>query len=236
MFDPKPQLAKFAGQRPDSVDPRTERLTGGLLPSPFKFKRYGQSGIEVSELLPNLGGVADDLCVIRSMYTFNPTHTPARNLIHSGNIAATRPTLGAWISYGLGTENENLPGFVALSPATRGGKLWRSGFLPAEHQGTHFNHSETDPEKMIPYLRNSKLGPDAQRQQLDLLGALNRGHMDSTGPVAFLEARIQAMETAYRMQFEALNVFDVRKEPDSVREEIWYEFLRQRLPACPPAC
>ena len=219
MFDPKPQLAKFAGQRPDSVDLRTERVTGGLLPSPFKFKRYGQSGIEVSELLPNLGGVVDDLCVIRSMYTFNPTHTPARNLIHSGNIAATRPTLGAWISYGLGTENENLPGFVALSPATRGGKLWRSGFLPAEHQGTHFNHSETDPEKMIPYLRNSKLGPDAQRQQLDLLGALNRGHLDSTGPDAFLEARIQAMETAYRMQFEALDVFDVRKEPDSVREE-----------------
>ena len=158
LFDPKPALEKYAGQRPDSVDLRTERMTGGLLPSPFKFRRHGKSGIEVSELLPNLAGVVDELCVIRSMYTFNPTHTPAKNLIHSGNIAATQPTLGAWISYGLGSENENLPGFVVLSPSSRQSYLWRSGFLPAEHQGTHFNNAEADRRKLI------------RRASLDLTG------------------------------------------------------------------
>ncbi len=219
LLDPKPALLKYEGQRPDNVKLRTERLTGGLLPSPFEFKKHGQSGIEVSELLPNLAGVVDELCVIRSMYTFNPTHGPARNLIHTGNIAATRPTLGAWVSYGLGSENKNLPGFVALSNSSRGGQLWRSGFLPAEHQGTHFNHAETDPEKMIRYLRNGKLDADAQRRQLDLLTALNQDHHASVGQDAFLEGRILAMETAYRMQFEAMDVFDVRQEPRKVREE-----------------
>jgi len=219
LLDPKPALLKYEGQRPDNVDLRTERLTGGLLPSPFEFAKHGQSGIEVSELLPQLAGVVDDLCVIRSMYTFNPTHGPARNLIHTGNIAATRPSLGAWVSYGLGSENKNLPGFVALSNASSGGQLWRSGFLPAEHQGTHFNHSETDPEKMIRYLRNGQLDADAQRQQLDLLTALNQDHRASVGQDAFLDGRILAMETAYRMQFEAMDVFDVRQEPVKVREE-----------------
>jgi len=219
MFDHKPALEKYAGQRPNSADLRTERMTGGLLPSPFEFQQHGQSGIEVSELLPNLAGIVDELCVIRSMYTFNPTHTPARNLMHSGNIAATRPSLGAWLSYGLGSENENLPGFIALSPSPRGSQLWRSGFLPAEHQGTHLNHAETDPETMIRYLRNGKLDASAQRQQLDLLSALNEEHHASVGQDAFLESRIQAMETAYRMQFEALDAFDVRAEPEKVREE-----------------
>ena len=219
LFDPKPALRQYAGQRPASVDLRTERMTGGLLPSPFEFRRQGASGIDVSELLPKLAGTVDDLCVIRSMHTFNPTHTPARNLIHSGNIAATRPSLGAWISYGLGTENRNLPGFVVLSPGARGGDLWRSGFLPAEHQGTHFNHAEIDPEQMIRYLRNDKLDAQAQRRQLDLLQALNRDHQERTGADAYLDARIRAMETAYRMQFEALDVFDVRNEPEAIRDE-----------------
>ena len=219
MFDYKPALEKFAGQRPDSADLRTERMTGGLLPSPFKFQRYGQSGAEVSELLPKLAGTVDDMCIIRSMYTFNPTHTPAKNLIHSGTIASTRPSLGAWVTYGLGTENQNLPGFVVLSPSNGAGKLWSAGFLPAEYQGTHFNHANEDPEKMIRYLRNSDLDRDAQREQLDLLTALNRAHRAEIGPDAFLDGRIQAMETAYRMQFEALDVFDVRKEPEKIREE-----------------
>ena len=109
MFDPKPALAKFAGQRPGTVDLRTERQTGGLLPSPFQFSKYGKAGIDVSELCPKIGSVIDDICVVRSMYTFNPTHTPARSLIHSGSILATRPSMGAWVSYGLGTENQNLP-------------------------------------------------------------------------------------------------------------------------------
>ncbi|MDQ6706709.1 MAG: DUF1501 domain-containing protein [Acidobacteriota bacterium] len=219
MFDPKPMLAKFAGQRPPSVDVRTERVTGGLLPSPFAFKKCGQSGIEVSELLPHLGETIDDICVVRSMYTFNPTHTPARSLIHSGNINAVRPSMGAWISYGLGTENHNLPGFVVLSPSSTGGSLWRAGFLPAEHQGTLFNTSETEPEKMIRYLRNTQLDKPAQRKQLDLIQSLNRDHADSFGQDAFLEGRIQAMETAYRMQLEATDVFDLKKEPENIRAE-----------------
>ncbi len=219
LLDPKPALLRHEGERPESVDLRTERMTGGLLPSPFAFRRHGHSGTEVSELLPKLAGVVDDLCVIRSMYTFNPTHGPARSLIHTGNIAATRPSLGAWISFGLGTENRNIPGFVVLSPGHRGGNLWRSGFLPAEHQGTHFNLDETDPEEMIPYLRNGQLGMAAQRKQLDLIQALNNRHLRRVGGDAYLDARIRAMETAYRMQFEALDVFDVRKESKSVREE-----------------
>jgi hypothetical protein len=219
MFDPKPALIKYAGQRPPSVDLRTERVTGGLMPSPFKFTKYGRGGVDVSELLPNLAATIDDICVIRSMYTFNPTHTPARNLFHSGNIAATRPSMGAWISYGLGTENKNLPGFVVLSPGPAGGGLWRAGFLPAEHQGTLFDDSVAEPEKMIRYLRNTQLDRDTQRRQLDLIQALNQEHEQSFGADEFLDGRIQAMETAFRMQFEALDVFDLRKEPESVRAE-----------------
>src|SRR5438477_3435589 len=148
MFDPKPALLKYQGQRPSSVDLRTERTTGGLLPSPFEFKQYGRGGVHVSSLLPNLASMIDEICVIKSMYTFNPTHTPARSLFHTGNIAATRPSMGAWISYGLGSENQNLPGFVVLSPGGVGGPGLRNAFLPGRHQGVSFDDSVTDPERM----------------------------------------------------------------------------------------
>ena len=133
MFDPKPALVKFQGQRPDSADLRTERQTGGLLPSPFQFQKYGRSGIEVSELLPQMGTVIDDVCVIRSMYTFNPTHTPALSLWHTGTVLLNRPSIGAWVSYGLGTENENLPAFVVMLEGgiKSGPVVYNSGFLPA---------------------------------------------------------------------------------------------------------
>jgi hypothetical protein len=219
LFDPKPALQKYAGQRPPSVDLRTERTTGGLLPSPFEFKRHGRSGIEVSELLPNLAAMADDLCVVRSMYTFNPTHNPARNLFHSGNIGATRPSMGSWLDYGLGTENQNLPGFVILSPGGGGNGGSRSGFLPARHQGTGFDCSVTEPQRMIRYLQNNKLGASEQRRQLDLVQQLNRDHESAFGQDDFLEGRIQAMEAAYRMQFEATDAFDIRKEPEAIRQE-----------------
>jgi uncharacterized protein (DUF1501 family) len=219
LFDPKPALHRYAGQRPDSVNLRTERVTGGLLPSPFAFNKHGQGGIEVSELLPNLAAIADDLCVVRSMYTFNPTHTPARSLFHSGNIAATRPSMGSWISYGLGSENQNLPGFVVLSPGGSGGPGLRSGFLPGCHQGVAFDDSVTDPERMISHLRNQQLTPMAQRQQLDLIQQLNRDHEQQVGGDEFLEARVQAMEAAFRMQVEATEAFDLRGEPASVREQ-----------------
>ena len=217
LFDPKPALQKYAGQRPKTVNLRTERVTKGILASPFKFHRSGQSGVEVSELLPRLGEVIDDICVIRSMHTFNPTHTPARNLIHSGNIAVTRPTIGAWLNYGLGSENQNLPGFVAISHP-RSGKLWRSGFLPSKYQGTSFSPDETAPEKMIRYLKNPVQDKAAQRQQLDLIQQLNGLHLADRSTDGFLEGRIQAMETAFRMQFAASKAFDVRAETKSVRK------------------
>ena len=217
LFDPKPALRRYAGQRPDAVNLRTERTTGGLLPSPFRFARHGRSGLEISELLPNLAAIADELCVVRSMYTFNPTHTPARSLFHSGNIAATRPSMGSWISYGLGSENQNLPGFVVLSPGGGGGGT-RSGFLPARHQGVAFDDSVTDPERMISHLRNRQLDLPAQRRQLDLVQQLNRDHERAVGGDEFLETRIQAMETAFRMQTEATDAFDIRGEPESVRD------------------
>jgi hypothetical protein len=218
-FDPKPALRRYAGQRPDAVNLRTERTTGGLLPSPFAFRKHGRSGLEISELLPNLAAIADDLCVVRSMYTFNPTHTPARSLFHSGNIAATRPSMGSWISYGLGSENQNLPGFVVLSPGGGGGPGLRSGFLPARYQGVGFDDTLTDPERMISNLRNRQLSPSAQRQQLDLVQQLNRDHGRLVGGDEFLETRIQAMETAFRMQSEAIEAFDLRGEPASLREQ-----------------
>ena len=219
MFDPKPALKTHAGQRPDSVNLRTERTTGGLMPSPFTFKKYGRGGVDVSELLPKLAETIDEICVIRSMYTFNPTHTPARNLFHSGNIASTRPSMGSWISYGLGSENQNLPGFVVLSPGAGDGTLFRAAFLPAEHGGTHLDDSVAEPDKMIRYLQNKKLDQAAQRRRLDLVQSFNREHEKSFGQDEFLEGRIAAMETAFRMQFEAMDVFDLRKEPESVRAE-----------------
>jgi hypothetical protein len=221
MFDPKPLLLKHAGERPDSVNLRTERQTGGLLPSSFAFKKYGASGIEVSDLVPQIGASIDDICLIRSMYTFNPTHTPARSLFHTGTVLATRPSTGAWISYGLGTENQNLPAFVVLTPGGGGGggSLSRAGFLPAEHQGISFSDTEVEPEKMIPDLRNQWADPKLQRTELDAIQALNRNYSDSFGPDDYLEGRIKSMEAAYRMQFEALDVFDIRKESDAVRAE-----------------
>ncbi|MFN0121613.1 MAG: DUF1501 domain-containing protein [Blastocatellia bacterium] len=217
-FDPKPALLKYQGQRPAAVDLRTERKTAGLMPSPFKFQKYGRNGIDVSELLPNLAASADDLCVIRSVYSFNPNHEPGRNLFFSGIMTSMRPTMGAWVSYGLGTDNQNLPAFVTLTPAQN--SLWTSsGFLPAEYQGTLFNNAETDPEKMIRFLRNKDLDAAAQRTQLDTIQALNRAHADSFGQDHFLEGRIRSMETAYRMQFTASDVFDIRREPQAIREE-----------------
>jgi Protein of unknown function (DUF1501) len=219
MFDPKPILTKYQGQRPDAVDLRTERQTGGLLPSPFEFKKRGKSGVEVSELLPQISTVIDDICVIRSMYTYNPTHVPARSLIHSGSVLANRPSFGAWVSYGLGSVNENLPSFVVLTPGGGGEGMWRAGFLPAEHQGVPFNDAEIEPEKMIANLRNQWLDAKEQRRQLDAVQALNQGFSAQFGSDPYLEGRIKSMESAYRMQSEAMQVYDIRKEPDSIREE-----------------
>ena len=220
LFDPKPALNKFAGQKPPGADLRTERPTGALMGVPFKFSQHGQSGLPISELLPNLSRHADDLCVIRSMHTDNPNHGPALFLMNNGSIVPTRPTLGAWLSYGLGSENQNLPNFVVFCPGrpVRFSELWSNGFLPGEHQGTYINHSNLDPRKMIPFLENAKLSPANQTKQLELMRQLNQEHSNERNADPALEARIRSMETAYRMQLAASDAFDISLEPTKTSE------------------
>ncbi len=221
LFDPKPALNKYAGQRPRAVELRTENQTGGLMAVPFKFRPCGKSGVEVSELLPHLSKCIDDVCVIRSLHTDNPNHGPALFLMNNGSITPNRPSMGAWLSYGLGSENANLPGYVVLCPGrpVRFAELWASSFLPGEHQGTYVNQTQLDPARMLPFLRNGALPPGAQRRQLDLMRRLNEGHLAQRGPDPALEARIRSMETAFRMQSEASDAFDVGREPARVRAE-----------------
>ncbi|MFO0926308.1 MAG: DUF1501 domain-containing protein [Gemmataceae bacterium] len=216
LFDPKPAINKYAGQRPKAVELRTENVTGGLMPVPFAFTRHGRSGLPISDQLPHLAKHADKLCIIRSMHTDNPNHGPALFLMNNGSMTPTRPSLGAWLSYGLGTENHNLPSHVVLCAGrpVRFAELWTNGFLPGEHQGTYVNHRSVDPHELIPFLRNSRLPPQAQARQLALARQLHEMHVARTGADAALEARIRAMETAFRMQTTAAEAFDVRREPD----------------------
>jgi Protein of unknown function (DUF1501) len=221
LLDPKPEINRFAGQRPGAVELRTENQTGGLMPVPFRYHKHGQSGLEISELLPNLARHADDLCILRSLHTDNPNHGPALFLLNNGSITPTRPSLGAWLSYGLGAENADLPCFVVLCPGrpVRFAELWSSGFLPGEHQGTYINHSNLDPRQMIPYLQNGSLAPAAQLRQLELMRLVNQEHLANHEQDPALEARIRAMETAFRMQTAATDAFDLAREPGRIRDE-----------------
>jgi hypothetical protein len=221
-FDPKPMLTKYHGKPLPDPNLRTERKTGAAMGSPFRFRRHGQSGLEVSDLFPNLGALADELCVVRSMHADVPNHEPSLMLMNCGEGRQNRPSLGAWVTYGLGSENQNLPGFVAMCPggypivATQN---WRSAFLPGAYQGTYVDTKNDDVEKLVANIRNPSVGLAPQRKQLDLLRALNETHRG--GPRADdarLEARIQSFELAYRMQSEAADAFDVSREPRHVRE------------------
>jgi hypothetical protein len=221
FFDPKPKINEFAGQRPEAVQLRTENATGGLMTVPVAFQPRGQSGLEISDLLPKLSRHADDLCVIRSLHTDNPNHGPALFMMNNGTIAPLRPSMGSWFLYGLGSENENLPGYVVLCPGrpVRFAELWTTGFLPGEHQGTYLNHADLAPAKMLPYLRNQALDEAGQRRQLDLMRRLNEDHLATRGRDRALEARMQSMETAFRMQFAASDAFDITRESEAAREE-----------------
>lgn len=214
MFDPKPALRRYQGQRPAGTELRTERLTGGLLASPVRFQRCGQSGLEISDLLPHLQTCADELCLIRSVHGSNPNHSPASDFLISGRTDATHPSLGAWVSYGLGSDNDDLPAFVALRQQDNGGRLTRNGYLPGEHQGTPIDMSEPSPERMIRHLRNSRISAAEQERQMEFLRQLNAEHAAD----AQLDARIRALETAYRMQTAAGAAFNLASEPTSVRE------------------
>ena len=221
LFDPKPALAKYAGQRPSGTDLVTERPTGGLLASPYRFQPCGESGVPVSELLPHLRRHIDDICVLRSVHADNPNHGPALLQMNNGTILPTRPSMGAWFLYGLGTENEDLPGYVVLCPGkpVRFSILWNSAFLPASCQGTYINHSSIDPEKMIPHLRNKKWNQQTQQRQLHLLRQLDAEVQRRNGQDQAFETRIRSMETAFRMQFRASDAFDLNQESQRTRDE-----------------
>ncbi len=219
-FDPKPALAKYHGQRPPGADKRTERRTGGLMKSPFAFRKCGQSGIEVSDLFPELGKCADRLCVIRSMHTNVPNHEPSLLMMTCGEQQPTRPSMGSWLLYGLGSVNQNLPGFVVLCPGKPvvGPQLWGNSFLPGIFQGAHINNSRIDPRSAIPHLSNRQLGPKAQREQMDLLRRLNEKHLEKRTGDNPLEARIASLEMAFRMQTEAQEAFDLQRETRATRD------------------
>ncbi len=220
-FDPKPALEKYNGQRPEGADLKTERKTGGLLRSPFKFSKHGQSGLEISEIFPHLAECADDLCVVRSMHTNIPNHEPSLLMMTSGETQPTRPSMGSWLLYGLGTENQNLPGFVVLCPGKPvvGPALWGNRFLPGIYQGAQINNSRMDPGNVIQDISNGSVSLAAQREQLDLLKQMNELHLGRRGGADnALESRIQSMEMAFRMQTEAQEVFDLSRETKQTRD------------------
>jgi hypothetical protein len=220
-FDHKPLLDRYDGQPLPYQTPRTEFATGNLMRSPFAFTKYGSNGTEVSEIFPKIGGIIDEFCQIRSMVTDIPNHGPSVMMMNTGASRFGLPSMGSWIAYGLGTENQNLPGFIVLAQSAAGDggvSRWGSSFLPAVYQGTLVPTTESDPRKQIQYLTNPKLTLTQQRRQLDLLGRLNRMQWEESGKAPELEATIQSMEVAFRMQTEAPDVFDIGKESAKTRE------------------
>ena len=219
-FDPKPMLDRFDGKPLPNVL-KTERPTGAGFKSPFSFKKYGQSGMEISELFHHTAQHADDLCVIRSMHADVPNHEPSLGLMNCGEARLNRPSLGSWINYGLGTENHNLPGYIAMCPhgmPIRRTKNWQSAFLPSVYQGSYVNTAHETVEKLVEFIHNSSLDLKQQRRQLDLLMQLNQQNLIERDRDSQLESRIQSYELAYRMQMEATDAFDITKEPQSIQD------------------
>ncbi len=218
-FDPKPALTKYHGLRlPMHFE--TERPTGTALGSPFKFARHGQCGLEVSELFAPLAAEhADDLCVIRSMHTDTPIHENSLRMMNCGASIMARPSIGAWITYGLGTVNQNMPGFIVLVPKgmpVAGADNWQSSFLPGGYQGTYIETQDKKSAQLIENLHNPLLKPNEQQAQLDFVSRLNRHHFAERQDPA-LEARIHSFETAFRMQTAATDAFDIDREPEHIR-------------------
>jgi len=216
LFDPKPRLQAEGGRPLPFAKPALERTkTGNLLASPFAFRRQGQSGIAVSELFPHLAGCVDDLCVIRSMVADNINHNGACLQMNTGEQAFSRPSMGSWVTYGLGSENQDLPGFLVISPAqpAQGAPLWSSSFLPAAYQGTLVSNLKSPIED----LKNPEVGEADQREQLAALRQLNELHRRERPGDSELSARIAAFELAFRMQSAALEAFDVERESPATR-------------------
>ncbi|MFT5468604.1 MAG: hypothetical protein ACI8UO_003714 [Verrucomicrobiales bacterium] len=220
-FDPKPELTKRGGQQLPYDNLQTERRTGVALPSPFEFQQHGQSGIPVSDLFPKLAKCVDKMAVIRSMHAELPSHEMSLMLMNSGDQRLVRPSLGSWLNWGMGSENNNLPGYVVLCPGglpVGGTNNWRSAFLPGVYQGTLVDTAQSDPRKLISHIQNERLSKAEQARQFDLLRRLNARHLDQRPNEAALEARIQSFELAYRMQVEATDAFDIGQEPESMRK------------------
>lgn len=222
-FDPKPALDKYHGQElPKGMHFVTERRTGTVLRSPFKFQRYGESGIDVSEIFSRVGECADDLTVIRSMQTDVPNHVPSCLMMNCGDGRLVRPSLGSWVTYGLGSANQNLPAFVALRPGgypnNGGTQNFGAGFLPGQHQATYVDTRHTQIDKLIENTTNLRVSSTDQERQLELLRQINEAHLQERDRNAQIEARIQSFELAARMQIEATEAFDVGREPESIRK------------------
>ncbi len=220
-FDPKPDLDKFAGQELPGGNPQTERPTGAIMPSPYRFQKCGQSGIEISDIFPYLRQCADEITVIRSMYADVPNHEPSLLLMNCGEARLVRPSVGSWITYGLGSENQNLPAFIAMCPGgypIQETQNWQSGFLPGVYQGTYIDTQHERVEQLIEDIRNDRIARGDQRRELDLLARLNRRHQELRGEDSALETRIQSFELAFRMQTAAAEAFDLSREPDHIHK------------------
>ncbi len=220
-FDPKPALTKYAGQDLPMTSLRTERPTGTAFGSPFEFKEYGDSRIPVSSLFPHIAENVDDMCIVRSMYADVPNHEPSLLLMNCGDARQIRPSVGSWVTYGLGTENQNLPGFISMCPKgypIQESQNWQSGFLPGVYQGTYVDTQHTEMEKLIANIENNYQNTKSQRAQLDLLSELNHRHIEARNNDGELESRLQSFELAYRMQLDATDAFDVTREPEYIRE------------------
>jgi hypothetical protein len=219
-FDHKPLLSRDHGKPLPFPKPRVfSSQTGNLLRSPWKFSQHGESGTWVSELFPHVARQVDDLCVINSMYGSNSRHGGALLELHTGSDTFVRPSMGSWITYGLGSENQDLPGFITVCPTlTHGGvNNFSSAFLPAPYQGTPLGHANVSSEKArIPYIQGST-PRDLQRMQLDLLQSMNREHIEATGPDDDLEGRISAFELAFRMQTVGQHLQDLSDETPETR-------------------
>lgn len=221
LFDPKPDLTKHSGkvhvEKVEMFQPGSEGNT--LLGSPLKFRKYGESGIEMAEILPHLGSVADDICLVRSMYNLHNNHTESLVALNTGKIFQGRPALGSWVSYGLGTENQNLPAYVVLRDPegynTSGTLLWQNGWMPALYRGTEVSTGGTPVLNLNP---SQPIPPAVQRENLDLLAKLNRRHQQDFAYESSLEARIQNYELAARMQLAATETLDLSRETPATRK------------------
>lgn len=240
-FDPKPLLTRDHGKPLPFALPRvTFGQQGNLLKSPWKFKRYGESGLPVSELFPHVAEHIDDLCILRSVHGTNPAHGGALLKLHTGTDQFVRPSMGSWVVYGLGTENQNLPAFVTICPTLAHGGVnnWGAAFLPAYCQGTPIgNASIAAAGAKVKHIRNDRLSMDLQWRQLDLIKEMNRDHLETSGRNQALEGRLNSFELAFRMQTAMPEVQDLTSETETTKrlygmdDAVTEDFGRQCLMA-----